>query len=249
MTTGMRDLARSAWHHDGVTRPSRAAGALLVPVLLVLLGACGGTDDNAAGVGPDPATNVPTSASSSPTTTPGLEIDGKTSTPTPDVDGTEAPAPDQPTRTETPSLPPVDIDGAPSTYDEGLAKLKAAPGDRVRLSRFFTPSGNLYCVVRSPDLPSGCELGEGGIEDPDYCGADGATTFVGRIEMPDGIPMPVCNTDTIREPGGGTLAYGDVAVDARSSVQCLSEEIGVTCLDRTTEQGFFLARGTYALLS
>ena len=74
------------------------------------------------------------------------------------------------------------------------------------------------------------------------CG--GAAEGVGRIETFDGKARPVCNTDTIREPGAQEIR-GDGVVAVVGYVQCLVETAGVTCLDTGVRTGFFLAQGEY----
>ena len=61
--------------------------------------------------------------------------------------------------------------------------------------------------------------------------------------------MPVCNTDTIRTPGAKVLAYGDIAYVHGWHYACLSEEIGVTCINANKTEGFFLHRGEYVIFN
>lgn len=89
---------------------------------------------------------------------------------------------------------------------------------------------------------------EGTIPDPAYCG-DGPSTVIGRIELIDGEPRAVCNSDTIREPGALVLGYAAAATWAGTTVQCLMETIGVTCIDTASAQGFFLAEARHVLLT
>jgi hypothetical protein len=167
----------------------------------------------------------------------------------PDLGGTPAPSE---TPTPSPSLtpspttqPPAAV--GPTTYDEAAALVDAATTS-AELDRFASPTGNLYCVLDSPILPPSCELARGAIPDPTTCPADGPSQAVGRIELAASGPQPVCNSDTIREPDATTLGYGAVATWPRTTVTCLMEQVGVTCVDPATSSGFFLARGLYRLL-
>ncbi len=112
------------------------------------------------------------------------------------------------------------------------------------MTRFETASG-IYCLLDS-DFVIGCELPQGAaIPTSGVCG-DGPSQNVGRIEVDRGGPDPVCNTDTIREGGAPKLAVGSVAA-AATGLQCLAEDIGVTCVDTDDEQGFFIGTGQYTV--
>lgn len=92
----------------------------------------------------------------------------------------------------------------------------------------------------------GCELSQGRAPAPTgYCsaGGDAGARDIGRVEFEQGRATPVCNSDTIVTPGAPTLPYGSSAGDG--SIRCVSEEIGVTCVDKSSEHGFFVARGRY----
>lgn len=226
----------------------RVAAGVPVAVLALVLSACGSDD----GATPEPdggGANPPSSATppvrhstGAPTT------DMPKQTPTAGSSPSETPTEPTPSApVTTPAEPPRPPKGTPATYDEALAHFRAST-ETLQLSRFSSPSTNIYCVIKNRYIPPSCELGEGGISDPDYCG-DGPTSVIGRIELDDGNPTPVCNSDTIRQPGGQVLPYGAIATTPGSPVQCLSEEIGVTCLDTSSTQGFLLARGTYVLFT
>ncbi len=216
----------------------------------VLLGGCGGDAPTA-----EPA-SASSTASASPTTEPSPPP-GQPSTSS-DVGGgptgTPAPGTTTPTPTPSPAAPtaqPTDqptkappYDGPPRTYDEALARVERATAGQ-ELSRFESPSGNLYCVLDSPYLPPSCELAKGAIPDPAACPDGGPSQSVGRIEFTEAAPQPVCNTDTIREPGAPVLGYGGAASWADTTVTCVLEELGVTCVNPPSMQGFFLARGRY----
>jgi hypothetical protein len=133
--------------------------------------------------------------------------------------------------------------GIPRTYDAALAHFRRAPGVVRPWTRFVTPSGNVYCAVKVRGLPTGCELSQGAIRDPDACAGNPVSKYVGRVEFHGGHAVPVCNTDTIRAPGALPLAYGDIV--RKGGFACLSEAIGVTCINLNEADGFFLHRGEY----
>ena len=145
-------------------------------------------------------------------------------------------------RAETASHPAVRV-SIPRTYDAALAHFRNAPGVVRKLKRLVLPSGNIYCAVKVSGLPTGCEISEGAIKDLDACADNPVSKYVGRVEFHGGHAVPVCNTDTIRTPGAPTLAYGDIA--RKGGFACLSEAIGVTCINLNEADGFFLHRGEY----
>jgi hypothetical protein len=73
------------------------------------------------------------------------------------------------------------------------------------------------------------------------------TTSVGRIVFRRFAVVAECNTDTIRTSNTRVLPYGQAMV--YGNISCLSEEIGVTCLNEKSRIGFFLHRGEYVLFS
>ncbi len=78
-------------------------------------------------------------------------------------------------------------------------------------TRFVTPGDDVYCLLDDPVIGPSCELGNGFITDPEVCGSD-STDRVGRIETFNGKPRPVCNADTIREPGAKVISPAAVVV-------------------------------------
>ncbi|WP_232681944.1 hypothetical protein, partial [Nocardioides sp. R-C-SC26] len=98
----------------------------------------------------------------------------------------------------------VDLTKPPRTYAEALAHAAQIETAPERVVRFETNDGT-YCVLESEFLPFSCELARGGTPAPEVWG-DGPSQNVGRIEVVDGVPQPVCNTDTIREPDAVRLA-------------------------------------------
>jgi hypothetical protein len=148
--------------------------------------------------------------------------------------------------TVTPS-PGPDLTEPPRTYAEAIGHFAAAFAVNdipQELSRFETPSGNIYCVLDDDAIPPSCEIGTGGVRDEAAC-IEAPSPTVGRIEFTERGAVPVCNSDTIRTAGPPVLGYGGVASWTGLSIQCLVEELGVTCVDVSTKQGFFLARGRY----
>ncbi|WP_193613849.1 hypothetical protein [Nocardioides lijunqiniae] len=137
--------------------------------------------------------------------------------------------------------------GEPTTYDEGVAHLEAAT-TTVELARFLSPDGDVYCSLSDLAGTPACELGDGPVKDLDVCDPGGPSVYVGRIELGEDGPVPLCNTDTIRGAQGATVEHGTRVTWPRSPVECVVEEIGVTCLDDDLGAGFFLTPGRYLLL-
>ncbi len=138
-----------------------------------------------------------------------------------------------------PSEPPA---GADSTERPPEPDARPRP-ETVDLDGFNTPSGNIGCVITPvaarcdirerewapPSAPPSCDLDYGqGVE----VSAGGAAEFV-------------CAGDTALDPQQRVLPYGDeVNVGL---LTCGSAQAGVTCRDRETERGFFIARERYEL--
>lgn len=136
--------------------------------------------------------------------------------------------------------------GAPRSYTDALAKVtRARPGRGVD-GTFRTPTGNIFCAIEASGKTA-CEVREGRIDPPmpGLC-PPGGPSDIGRIELTSRGAVPVCNADTIREADAPRLRYGFRADVPGSSVLCLSEERGVTCVDTAGRHGFFLARSTFA---
>ena len=235
---------------SGLARAPLAAAAL---VLALSLAGCGDGEPATptAQDSPTPSVSETAAPTEAPPSSSGIgggpaATDTATATPTP----SDTPAPSETSvPTPSPSQSPSEsapVNGPPRTYDEALASFDEAAGSQ-EFSRFASPTGNLYCVLDSPYLPPSCELGTGAIPDPASCPADGPSQNVGRIEFTDAGPQPVCNSDTIREPGPPTLGYGGVATWPGTSVTCLMEKYGVTCIDPQTGQGYVLAKGRYQI--
>ncbi|WP_322936482.1 hypothetical protein [Nocardioides bizhenqiangii] len=217
----------------------RSFGTATVLIMLLVLTGCGSGGDDADDVPTITtrpsvsATSTPTSATSAPSTDATTET---SSTPT-------LPATSEPTPTETagPSPePPTDDPVGPTTYREAQARLNdRSTGEPVTRARFTTPDDVVYCLLDDLVIGPACELRRGFIKDAEVCGG-GTADGVGRIETFEDRARPVCNTDTIREPGADEIA-GDGVLAVSGDVRCLVETVGVTCLDTGARTGFFLA--------
>lgn len=194
-------------------------------VLVVLAGVLSGCSDD-----PDDPEAAPSSSAgeeSLTTGTAGPEPESVDSTPDPRVDS---------------GLP------IPRTYDDALAHFDALGSEPYNVRRFVMPSGNIYCAVKVKGIAPGCEINEGAVEDPAVC-AGTPTDDVGRVQFVKGRPVPVCNTDTIRQPKAPVLDYGVAARFRNFKIMCLSESIGVTCINTKSTEGFFLHRGEYVIFN
>jgi hypothetical protein len=138
--------------------------------------------------------------------------------------------------------------GIPRTYDAAVKHFDQAKGDVLPMKKFILPSGNIYCAIAVRG-PKGCEINEGSIKDPAVCSGNPVSKYVGRVEFIRGRATPVCNTDTIRTPGAKVLPYGSAARVRNSKYMCLSESIGVTCINLVETEGFFLHRGDYVIFN
>jgi len=137
----------------------------------------------------------------------------------------------------------------PRTYDAALRHFARANGTEHAHKKFVTPSGNIYCALEMPGIPTGCELSQGAVKDAHACPGNPVSQYVGRVEFHRGRARPICNTDTIRTPGAKTLKYGDIVHIPGWHYACLSEEIGVTCINENKTEGFFLHRGEYVIFN
>lgn len=213
-----------------MTTRSRLVTRIALPALLVALalGAAACSDDE-----PD----------AQPTAT-------VTVTATPDEEPTSDPTSDAPTEDPEPTESTGPGDAGPAVYDDAVARFDAKGQEPQDLVRFETEAGT-YCLLDS-DLEVGCELPSGGIPDPDYCGSDGAAQNIGRIvfdlEEHSG-PNPVCNSDTIREPDAPVVELDTAVASSATGIQCLVEDIGVTCIDPAHTQGFFLGPDSYTVFN
>ena len=70
----------------------------------------------------------------------------------------------------------------------------------------LTPSGNIYCARQGARTAQrAARSTRASIKDPDVCSGNPVSKYVGRIEFHGGRATPVCNTDTIRQPGAQVL--------------------------------------------
>ena len=199
----------------------------------VVLGVCVALGATACGEGSDePAATVTVTETVSVTPSP---------TPSETVTETPEPSPTEATTSATETATPAPEDGAPATYADAMARFDATGQEPAPIRRFETPGGAVFCLLGDKALAPGCELTEG-IRDDKVC-AGAPSPLVGRVELRGGRARPVCNTDSIRSDMPETLEHGSVS--RFGDVQCLSEEIGVTCVDLAAKAGFFIGTGRY----
>ena len=137
----------------------------------------------------------------------------------------------------------------PTTYAQAMQHLAAGKVDTGAKAQFTSPTGNIFCSIAAGDVPRGCEVRDGrATPPPGTCDAGGGgAKDVGRIEWDGGTPKPICNSDTMFQPGAQVLQYGSVAQVQGSPFQCVSETLGMTCVNTDSKKGFFLAKGAYSL--
>lgn len=215
---------------------------LLATAMLLVTAGCGGDPP-----APSAATVTVTAGSAAPTTA---------LSPAP----TAAPAPSTGVNTGTPTYRPsatAPRSGSGSNQGSGgnsgsgnsgsggefdAAAAKVAAGDATSMSRFQSPSGNIYCDMTSQYRA--CELAEGGVpgptNDPQSGCMDDFSTTVRSVEFTTRGTQKICNTDTIRDGTAPTLRYGSVA--RSGSIACLSERSGMTCVDTDSGVGFVMSR-------
>jgi len=172
-----------------------------------------------------------------PTTPRTTTITVTPSEPPPSTSSTTTPA-----TTTTPTASP------PTSYEQAIAHFATGQVDDQVKGRFSSPTGNIFCDMGTDGSTNGCELKTGRIPPPtaDFCPAGGAKD-IGRVELTPQGPKAVCSSDTIVKPGSAILTYGSISRITGSPLQCLSESIGMTCLDTTAKKGFFLARDTFLI--
>ncbi len=114
--------------------------------------------------------------------------------------------------------------------------------------QFQSPSGNISCVMAAfsgSPVHVDCEIVDRTWSvppRPQDC--DGA--WGDRIGMDQGgSPALACHTDTTRDVGLPTLAYG--ASRSLASLTCRSAPAGITCTDTSTGHFFRIARESYEL--
>ena len=195
------------------------AGAVALAVVPLVVSACGG--------GNDPVTPITTTVTVTPSSGSSKGTTSTTST----------------TTTTTPAAQP------PKTYEQAMQHFAAGKIDAAAKPQFTSPTGNIYCsIAPSGAMPAGCELRDGRVTPPaGTCPPGAAAKDVGRIEWSGDTPKPVCNSDTMMQPGAPVLQYGAIAMMQGSPFQCISESIGVTCINTAGKKGFFLAKGAYSI--
>jgi hypothetical protein len=228
--------------HGRTTPPARGAAVRARPVPVAVLGAVVALV--AVAVSGCGATDIP-----APTTTVTVVVDPPASGP--GTTGSASPGTTPvPTQTATTTAVPTALAagpqrGAPHSFAEAAARVAGAKPAAGVTSAFVSPSGNLRCVVTGGSSAPACEVVEGRVAPPQagLCPPGGAPD-IGRIELTARGAVPVCNTDAVAHADVPTLGYG-ARTSAPGPVQCLSEEAGVTCVDRAGRHGFFLARRTF----
>ena len=139
--------------------------------------------------------------------------------------------------------------GIPRTYDDAVKHFEHAKGKVLPLKRFQSPSGNIYCAMAVAHFPKACEIYQGEVKDPAACAENPISKYVGRLQFFHGRAVAVCNTDTIKTPGAKVLPYGSAAHVRNSKFTCLSESIGMTCINLVEAEGFFVHRGEYVIFN
>lgn len=112
---------------------------------------------------------------------------------------------------------------------------------------FQTPSGNIGCGIGPMEGKAfaGCEIREHSYSvppRPSPC----MGSWGSRISIHQGAPAEMtCHSDTILGPGFPVLQYGQ----SRSfgSMNCQSQESGITCTDQGSGHYFVLSRDSYEL--
>jgi len=168
---------------------------------------------------------------------------------TPDPDPTSSVGTSEPPDAEETPSPRVDSGlPIPRTYDDALAHFDALGSEPLNVRRFVMPSKNIYCTIKVKGIAPSCEINAGAVKDPAVCEGT-PTEFVGRISFISGRATPVCNTDTIQQPNPPVLDYGVAARFRSFKIMCLSESIGVTCINLKQTEGFFLHKGEYVIFN
>ncbi len=209
--------------------PGAAVVVLATFAVASLLASCGATD-------------IPT-----PRRTVTVTVDAPSTAPagTPAATPTQVPT-STPTSTDVPTALAVGrLRGAPSSFAEAKARLDAARPAASVGDRFRSPSGNIVCRRSADPATAACEVAKGRVDPPlpTICPASGPQD-IGRVELSARGALPVCNSDTIGTGGEPELGYGS-RTPPSGTVSCLSETVGVTCIDEASRHGFFLARDTF----
>jgi hypothetical protein len=163
---------------------------------------------------------------------------------------TITPTPTGGSTTSTTSTTTTASSQPPKTYAQAMQHFAAGKVDTAAKAQFTSPTGNIFCSISaSGNVPAGCEVRDGRVTPPaGTCDSGGdSAKDVGRIEWSGDTPKPICNSDTMIQPGVPVLQYGSIATVQGSPFRCLSENIGMTCINTTGKKGFFLAKGAYTI--
>ena len=214
--------------------------ALLVLGLPLAVSGCGATD-------------IPSAPRTVTVTVDAPEPAPGTAVPTvPTVTASAAPTPTTPTTpsTSTTTVPTAlavgPQRGAPHSFDEAQQRVAAATASDVGRS-FQSPTGNLTCTASgAPGVLMTCDVARGRSTAPAQAPCpEGGARDVGRLELTSTGARPVCNSDTVRQGRPRTLPYGERTGLSLGQVACVSETVGVTCVDAAGRHGFFVARDTF----
>lgn len=129
----------------------------------------------------------------------------------------------------------------------GALLLLAGPAGAQDLVSFQTPSGNIHCmgVGSGPESFVDCEViamsGSPIQERPAGCDLDWGRRFVVGAFGP---AQMACAGDTVRNPEGDVILYGEVR--QFGSVTCVSSREGLEC-SNTDGHGFRLSRAAQSL--
>ena len=223
------------------------AAVLLATAGMATIGGCSTSARPAAATTVTVTVTGETGAATSP--------DGAPATGTPIRTGT-APTPTgpRPTAPLPASLAVGHQRGAPHSYAEAKARFAKARVDGSIHGTFRSPSGNIQCDISNAAVVAGCEVDKGRIKVPSrLCPGDAgdasdtaaAGDRVRGVKLTDLGALPVCGGELDGAAGAPKLAYGSATVVPDSPFSCLSEEVGVTCIDTDYERGFFIAKNTF----
>ena len=124
--------------------------------------------------------------------------------------------------------------------------LLAAPAVAQDLLFFHAPSGNIHCMIATGDWAEArCDIMQLTSKIPPApadCDLDWGHAFA--IGPQDNQGARACVGDTVADPNGMTLAYGD-HVDL-GGFRCSSESTGMTCTN-PAGHGFTIAKATQKL--
>ncbi|MDN5764220.1 MAG: hypothetical protein L0H96_04820 [Humibacillus sp.] len=212
---------------------------------LALLTGCGSASPappaTTVTVYPDGTTVTPSESGATGSATPPA---GPSSVPTVAA-SSQAPSP---STTTIPTLRVGPLRGAPADFAEASARVSKAPAADAAATSVVSPSGNIFCSIIDDGAGVGCEVTKGRAKAPASapCPGGGGATDVGRVELTAAGAKPICNSDTIRVPGAPKLAYGKRWSPSGTPFSCLSESVGMTCIDKSAKHALFIARETYA---